>query len=426
MKAKQLKILGTFVMVTMIHGTPVLAGGGDTGIEIHGQQTGNNVSLGSGSLASNENNPAKWTGVGNTAIGFEALYKNTYGHRNTAIGTHALTNNVGHHNTASGFDALYKNTHGHHNTASGFKALRYNTVGHHNTAVGAEALYKNIEGNANTAIGYWSLMYNISGEFNTASGSIALMYNTTGNNNTASGHGALSANITGHGNTAIGYRAGGSNKSGSKNVFIGYQAGNNVGYTNKSNQLLIANGPLPANQLLIGDFSKRTLLINGRTSINGDAMVRGNLKVQGKAFAASFEKSDGRLKKDIKPLNHALDSILQLQGKTYRWKEDTTFANKADIGLIAQDVEKIFPELVAEDDRGYKAIAYSKLTTVLIEAMKEQQGQIATLEKENVQFTGQIASLEQENTQLKTIMVEQMDALLARVAMLEGETLAAN
>ena len=72
-------------------------------------------------------------------------------------------------------------------------------------------------------------------------------------------------------------------------------------------------------------------------------MVRGNLKVQGKAFAASFEQSDGRLKKDIKPLSHALDSILQLQGKTYHWKEDTTFANKADIGLIAQHVEKVFP-----------------------------------------------------------------------------------
>ncbi len=387
MKAKQLKILGTFVMVTMIHGTPVLAGGGDTGIEIHGQQTGNNVSLGSGSLASNENNPAKWTGVGNTAIGFEALYKNTYGHRNTAIGTHALTNNVGHHNTASGFDALYKNTHGHHNTASGFKALRYNTVGHHNTAVGAEALYKNIEGNANTAIGYWSLIYNTVGHHNTASGAEALMYNTTGNNNTASGHGALwanikgndntasglsalSANITGHGNTAIGYQAGGSNKSGSKNVFIGYQAGNNVGYTNKSNQLVIGNGPLPANQLLVGDFSKRTLLINGRTSINGDAMVRGNLKVQGKAFAASFEKSDGRLKKDIKPLNHALDSILQLQGKTYRWKEDTTFANKADIGLVAQDVEKVFPELVFTNKEGLKTVAYGNLIAPLIEAFK--------------------------------------------------------
>ena len=163
---------------------------------------------------------------------------------------------------------------------------------------------------------------------------------------------------------------------------------------------------------MIGDFSKRTLLINGRTSINGDVIVRANLKVKGKAFAASFEKSDARLKKDIKPLTHALDSILQLQGKTYRWKEDTTFANKQDIGLVAQDVEKVFPELVAEDERGYKAIAYSKLTTVLIEAIKEQQGQITALEK--------------ENTRLKAIMAEQMDALLARVTMLEGVSLVTN
>ena len=292
-----------------------------------------------------------------------------------------------------------------------------------NTAIGNYALHANTAGNANTASGSYALHANTASG-NTASGTFALMFNSTGNNNTASGYKALK-NTKGNNNTAIGYQAGSFNQS-SNNVFIGYRAGDNVSYSNKSNQLVVANGSLPANQLLIGDFSKRTLLINGRTSINGDAMVRGNLKVQGKAFAASFEKSDGRLKKDIKPLTHALDSILQLQAKTYRWKEGTTFANKADIGLIAQDVEKVFPELVAEDDRGYKAIAYSKLTTVLIEAMKEQQGQIATLEKENVQFTGQIASLEQENTQLKTIMVEQMDALLARVAMLEGETLAAN
>ena len=62
--------------------------------------------------------------------------------------------------------------------------------------------------------------------------------------------------------------------------------------------------------------------------------------------------------------------------------------------------------------------------------MKEQQQQftaeITALQKENAQFTGQIATLEKENTQLKTIMAEQMQALLARVAMLEGESLAAN
>jgi len=330
-----------------------------------------------------------------------------------SLGTNTLTNlTTGDTNTASGSYALNKNTTGSANTASGSDALRNNITGDNNTASGSRALYSNTGGIDNTASGSKALYSNTEGIDNTASGARALYSNTEGIDNTASGARTLFSNITGDNNTAIGYRAGGFNESGSKNVFIGYQAGDNVGYTNKSNQLVIANGPLPANQLLVGDFSKRTLLINGRTSINGDAIVRGDLKVQGKAFAASFEKSDGRLKKDIKPLSHALDSILQLQGKTYRWKEGATFNNKKDIGLIAQDVEKVFPELVAEDEQGYKAIAYSKLTTVLIEAIKEQQGQITTLEK--------------ENTQLKTIMAEQMDALLARVAMLEGETLAAN
>ena len=358
--------------------------------EIHGDEIKDSVSLGTNTLTN------LTTGDTNTASGSYALNKNTTGSANTASGSDALRNNItGDNNTAIGSRALYSNTEGIDNTASGARALFSNITGDNNTASGSRALYSNTEGIDNTA-----------------SGARALYSNTEGIDNTASGARTLFSNITGDNNTAIGYRAGGFNESGSKNVFIGYQAGDNVGYTNKSNQLVIANGPLPANQLLVGDFSKRTLLINGRTSINGDAIVRGDLKVQGKAFAASFEKSDGRLKKDIKPLSHALDSILQLQGKTYRWKEGATFNNKKDIGLIAQDVEKVFPELVAEDEQGYKAIAYSKLTTVLIEAIKEQQGQITTLEK--------------ENTQLKTIMAEQMDALLARVAMLEGETLAAN
>jgi len=97
---------------------------------------------------------------------------------------------------------------------------------------------------------------------------------------------------------------------------------------------------------------------------------------------------------------------------------------------VAQDVEQIFPELVAENEQGYKGIAYSKLTAVLIEAIKEQQGQMTTqqdqisaLEKENAELKSTMA---EQNTQLKTIMAEQMDALLARVAMLEGVQVAAN
>ncbi|MDP6097251.1 MAG: tail fiber domain-containing protein [Gammaproteobacteria bacterium] len=126
------------------------------------------------------------------------------------------------------------------------------------------------------------------------------------------------------------------------------------------------------------------------------------------------------------PLTHALDAILQLQGKTYHWKEDTAFTNKQDIGLVAQEVEKVFPELVAEDEQGYKGIAYSKLTAVLIEAIKEQQAQMIDQQQQMTEQEARFTALEKENTQLKTIMAEQMQALLARVAMLEGESLVAN
>ena len=250
----------------------------------------------------------------------------------------------------------------------------------------------------NTAYGTGALASNTTGRYNTASGYFALYKNTTGYGNTASGYGALH-NSTGSRNTAVGASAGASNGPGNNNVFIGYMAGNNSTYQNQSNLLVIANGSTLDDELISGNFDTHVVDISAVVNVQ-----------------SLTQASDGRLKKDIKPLTHALDSILQLQGKTYRWKEDTTFANKADIGLVAQEVEKVFPELVAENEQGYKGIAYSKLTAVLIEAMKEQQQQ----------FTAEITALQKENTQLKTIMAEQMDALLARVAMLEGESLAAN
>ena len=85
--------------------------------------------------------------------------------------------------------------------------------------------------------------------------------------------------------------------------------------------------------------------------------------------------SDIRLKKDIKPLKSALSTLGKLQGKSYRWKDN----NEPDIGLIAQELEKVIPELVKTDNKGYKSIVYQKLTAVLIEAIKEQQQEINNL-----------------------------------------------
>jgi hypothetical protein len=279
---------------------------------------------------------------------------------------------------------------------------------------------------------------NTSGNHNVAIGKGALDSNTTGQFNISVGTDALTANTAGSFNTAIG-RAAGHINTGSSNVFIGHGAGAYMSYETayamKSNQLAIANSVDPDSEIITGDFAKKTIGLNGSVAVKNHMSVKGemkafqslrvnkniytngHLKVKKTATAQSFNTtSDARLKDDIQPINDALSSVLQLQGKTYRWKEDH---HKQDIGLIAQEVEQVFPELVEEDANGFKAIAYSRLTAVLIEAIKEQQGQMTTQQD-------QIAALEKENTELKAIMADQMQALLARVAMLEGVPVAAN
>jgi hypothetical protein len=93
------------------------------------------------------------------------------------------------------------------------------------------------------------------------------------------------------------------------------------------------------------------------------------------------QTSDGRLKKAIQPIQNVLDKIVSLKGVTYQWK-DPKMGENTEVGLIAQDVEDIFPEVVANDKEGNKSIAYGKMVAPLIEAIKEQQQQIEALRKE--------------------------------------------
>ncbi|MGX5079596.1 tail fiber domain-containing protein [Enterobacter mori] len=86
--------------------------------------------------------------------------------------------------------------------------------------------------------------------------------------------------------------------------------------------------------------------------------------------------SDQKLKENVKPLNDSLEKVLKLNGKSYNWKD----TGNADIGLIAQDVESVYPEIVSERD-GYKQVDYDKLVAPLIESIREQQKQIDELRK---------------------------------------------
>ncbi|MBN1896421.1 MAG: tail fiber domain-containing protein, partial [Candidatus Aenigmarchaeota archaeon] len=91
--------------------------------------------------------------------------------------------------------------------------------------------------------------------------------------------------------------------------------------------------------------------------------------------AAFLYSSDASLKKNIATLDNSLEKILKLRGVSFNWKKD----NQASIGLIAQEVEDVYPELVTGED-GSKAVQYGNLVAVLIEAVKEQQKEIDELE----------------------------------------------
>jgi hypothetical protein len=90
--------------------------------------------------------------------------------------------------------------------------------------------------------------------------------------------------------------------------------------------------------------------------------------------------SDKRYKKDVAAIDSAIDKVSQLQGVTYNWNRSDFpykfFPESRQIGLIAQDVESIIPEVVQTDANGFKTITYDKLTAVLIEAIKEMKQRI--------------------------------------------------
>jgi hypothetical protein len=107
--------------------------------------------------------------------------------------------------------------------------------------------------------------------------------------------------------------------------------------------------------------------------------------------------SDIRYKQNISPIAYSLSSVLSLNGLYYHWKKNEfpqmEFGGERQIGFSAQEVEKLFPEVVMTDANGYKSVDYGRLTPVLVEAIKEQQTQIDELKKDNIRMQEQIAEL---------------------------------
>ncbi|MES2772572.1 MAG: tail fiber domain-containing protein [Bacteroidota bacterium] len=153
----------------------------------------------------------------------------------------------------------------------------------------------------------------------------------------------------------------------------------------------------------------------GTSSPSQKLHVAGNICYTGSIAACS----DIRYKKDILPVSHALSSILSMQGIYYNWNRQKFpgkgFGDERQLGFSAQQVESLFPEIVQTDEQGYKAVDYSRLTPILVEAIKEQQKQIMVLNKNGDEMQMQISKQQMEMNEKQ----EQIDALKLAVETLK-------
>jgi hypothetical protein len=344
-----------------------------------------NTFLGDFALISNT------TGAFNTAIGSNTLLVNTIGSDNTATGFAALgSNTTGSANTATGFEALLSNTTGRNNTACGVEALVSNTTGRNNTACGVSALLSNTTGNGNTANGRAALQSNTTGDFNTATGNFALFSNSTGSENLAYGSGALFSNTTGNSNAAYGGDGLFGNTTGSFNVAVGFEAGSGLttGDNNINIGAYVSGSAGESNTIRIGTQGVQNATyvagIMGKTTPRGTPVF---INANGQLGTV---QSSARFKEQIKPMGNASEAILALKPVTFRYKKEIDPERTPEFGLVAEDVEKLNPDLVVRDADGkaytvrYEAVNAMLLNEFLKEhrTVQEQQKEIDALKAE--------------------------------------------
>jgi hypothetical protein len=301
------------------------------------------------------------TGPDNTAIGFEALYSNTTGDSNTATGSQALFSNTGVRNTADGYAALNSNTTGERNTATGRAALTFNTTGNNNTADGHDALFSNTTAIRNTASGSFALFSNTTGPDNTAVGYFALFFNTTGDSNTATGYDALLNNTTGAGNIALGNFAGSNLTTGDNNIDIG-----NLGVTGEAKTIRIGTQGTQTATYIAGISGV------GVTGLPVKVNASGQLGVP---------PSSARFKQRIKPMEKASEAILGLKPVTFHYKKEIDPEGAPQFGLVAEQVEKVNPDLVARDAEGkVYTVRYDAVNVMLLNEFLKEHRKVQKLE----------------------------------------------
>jgi hypothetical protein len=308
---------------------------------------------------------------------------------------------------------LQANFSGNQNTALGHLTLN-NSDADFNTAVGDSALFSNLSGEANIGIGVQALYNEEFGNNNIAIGNSALNTVLSGNDNLAIGHLTLYT-ATGSGNIGIGDEALGV-QSGDGNIAIGIQAG--LGLTNGSNNIYIggdvAGIPLDGKPIIessairIGNETNATAsnvtikgIYGGGVNGNGvNVMVDDTGKL-------GVGLSSARYKEDIHSMGNSTVGLMKLRPVRFHYKNDESGLEQ--YGLIAEEVARVYPEMVMYDDKGQpKAVRYQFLAPMLLNELQKQARRIEEQSRQVVEQSKEIEALTARLVQVEAVLGDKL------------------
>jgi FtsZ-binding cell division protein ZapB len=409
---------------------------------------------GSGSLITN--------GSYNTYIGKDAARASTSGDENVYVGYKGGENATGSRNCYFGVESSQGGTSGNDNVFIGYKSGRISS-GSNAVIIGAYAgSGSTSSGIENTFIGSYSGYANTSGFYNLFLGSTAGSGNTTGASNIYLGHYSGRNLTTGSHNITIGENAGSyylstsssnntivgdnagvgpyanyntfiggnTHSEGSNNVMLGFGAYSLMGSSLSNVTAIGANAYVTTpNTMVLGDISNTTVVI-GRSAKTSLPSYR--FEVYGDAYTSgsSWYTSDEKLKNNIKTLNNGIELLRKLNPVTYEFKNDVYFkpekgdttapikmelAKGKQYGFLAQDLEKVIPEMVLTRPDGYKNVNYNQLFGVLVQGFKEQDVRVTESVQTINSLNSEVTSLKESNA-LMLGLLQDMQRRLDEIA----------
>lgn len=382
------------------------------------------------------------TGTANTAFGHDSLIYNN-GSQNSAFGMQALRSNLGASNTAIGQNALgggeEGNSHGDNNTAVGVAALFHNDGGNNNTALGVNAGDAHVDGDNNIYVGNTGVASESNiirlGQPGTQTdtfltgnitldrtGSRVIAVQTEPDDNTDARALTVLAGSASPSGIPFQARLGGDlilQAGNGFNASIPYAHGGNVQIRSGANWI---NGVTNGGQIILqtgsanNAFIERMRITDAGSVGIGTSSPSATLDVNGgiRCVGAVDTSSDDRFKMNVAPLADALEKVRRLRGVSYDWKRaefpNKGFNDRRQLGLIAQEVREVLPEVVSEDNEGYLAIGYSALIPVLAEGVKELDSKYETTLKAKDE---ELAELRRQLAEQKSATAEQQKQITA-------------